>query len=720
MVTRSLAQCSTVRRLLAAAPAVLVALVLSTGVAAAQQTLPRLDDVVTDLADVLEAGDEERLESSLGSIAADEDVQLWALFVDTTGIEDPTAYASQAAAENSLGTNDALLMVAAEDRTYALWVADGLAGVTDAEIDRILGDLVEPRLVDGDWSGAAIAAAQGVAAAAASTTPTTEPGLPTGPADDAGTPGSTGGEGDGSGLDLTPILIVLVLGAGAFLVIRTLMTRRQAERAERTEQDRLAREANAALLALDEKLRDAEQELGFAEAQWGQEEVQRFRASILEATGQAKAAFAIRQRLDDREPETPAQRKAMLAEIVQRTSAAGRLIDDQLAQLDRLRDLEQTAPDQLRALAPRIEELRRRLDAAGQTLEGLTRTYAAEVVRPVSGNLVEARKALEGSRGEVERGLGAVAGSDTRSAAVAVRRAEEGVARAGELIDAVERLATDVEEARARIGALLAEVETDVATARRAIVDEELRGRDPGLPDRLAAAERLLGDARRAAAAGDADPLTALEQAEAANRSIDDVLAAVQKAEDAERRLAASLRATLASARTRVDRAVDFITTRRHGVGERARTRAAEAERSLAEAAALAERDPRAALAAAKRAEQLADEAYRMAADQFGGWDDRGGPRHGPYAGSGGDIAGAILGGIIGGILSGGGHGSGWGGSTWGSPTIPSGRPSGGFGLPRGPLGGGGFGGGFGGGRVRGGGFGGMGGGGGRARGGRW
>ena len=535
MVTRSLAQCSTVRRLLAAAPAVLVALVLSTGAAAGQQTLPRLDDVVTDLADVLDAGGEQKLESSLGSIAADEDVQLWALFVDTTGVEEPTAYASQTAAENGLGTNDALLMVAADDRTYALWVADGLADVTDAEIDRILGDLVEPRLVDGDWSGAAIAAAQGVVEASRG---------------ELRRPG-------GDGLDLTLVVVVALVVIGALLVGRALLTRRRLEAAERKERDRLAREANAALLALDEKLRDAEQELGFAEAQWGQEEVQRFRASILEATGQAKAAFAIRQRLDDREPETPAQRKAMLAEIVQRTGAAGRLIDDQLGQLDRLRDLEQTAPDQLRALGPRIEELRRRLDAAEQTLEGLTRTYAAEVVRPVSGNLVEARKALEGSRGEVERGLGAVAGGDTRSAAVAVRRAEEGVARAGELIDAVERLATDVEQARERIGALLAEVETDVATARRAIFDEELRGTDPGLPDRLAAAERLLGDARRTAAAGDADPLTALEQAEAANRSIDDVLAAVQKAEDAERRLAASLQATLASARARVDRAVD-------------------------------------------------------------------------------------------------------------------------------------------------------------------
>ncbi|HET7727786.1 MAG TPA: TPM domain-containing protein [Candidatus Limnocylindrales bacterium] len=719
MSIRSLAPSPIARRARRAVPAAALALAMFVGTAGAQNSLPELDDVVTDVADLFDAAAEERLEAKLASIAAEDGVQLWAVFVLTTGIEDPVEFATETAAENGLGTNDALLMVAEEDRTYALWVADGLAGVTDAEIDAILGDLVEPRLVEGDWGGAATAAAEGVAAAAESTPPTADPGLPEGP-DDGGAPGGgTDGGPDGSdrgGLDLTPILAVVVLGAGAFLVLRSVLTRRQVERADRAEHDRLAREANAALLALDERLRDAEHELGFAEAQWGADEAARFRTAILEATGHARAAFAIRQQLDDREPETPAQRRTMLAQIVERTAAAGRLIDEQLAELDRLRDLERTAPEQLRALGPRIEELRQRLDATEGTLARLSHAYAPDVVRPVSGNLVEARKALEGSRAEAERGLASVDRSDARAAAVAVRRAEEGVARAGELIAAVERLAGDVETARQRVEALLAEVETDVATARRAIFDEDLRATDPGLPDRLAIAERLLGDARRAAAAGDADPLGALAKAEAADQSIDDVLAGVQKAEDAERRLAATLQAKLAATRTRVDQATDYITTRRHGVGERARTRAAEAERHLAEAEALADRDPRAALTAAKRAEMLADEAYRLAAQQFGGWDARRGPRHGPYATSGGDLAGAILGGIIGGILSGGGRGSGWGGSTWGNPTIPSGGSSGGFGLPPGPFGGGG-------GHGRGGsfgGFGGFGGGGGHARGGRW
>jgi hypothetical protein len=198
-------------------------------------------------------------------------------------------------------------------------------------------------------------------------------------------------------------------------------------------------------------------------------------------------------------------------------------------------------------------------------------------------------------------------------------------------------------------------------------------------------------------------------------------VAGVQDREARQQRRLQMAATALTSARGHVDRAVDYITTRRHGVGRTARTRAAEAEAQLAEAERLAASDPDASLAAAQRATQLADEAYRRAASQFDAWDAANGPVAGPYrppSSAGADIAGAVLGGIIGGILAGGGRGSGWGGSPWGGPMSGGGggRHGGGFGLP------GGFGGG---GRSGGGGFSlpggfGGGGGGGRVRGGRW
>jgi hypothetical protein len=235
--------------------------------------------------------------------------------------------------------------------------------------------------------------------------------------------------------------------------------------------------------------------------------------------------------------------------------------------------------------------------------------------------------------------------------------------------------------------------------------------------------EAALGDARRAAEARPFDPLAAMQRAVAANQAADAIVAQVAdvNAQAARRRQVAE--AAIATAQGHVSRAIDYITTRRHGVGETARTRAAEAEMRLKEARGLAAANPEGATATANRAIELADEAYRLAAGEFEGWDRGGGPVAGPYRPQGADteVIGAVVGGFLGAVLGGAarggsGRGSGWGGSPWGGGG--GGPMTGGFGLPGGggggggrsrgggfnmPSGGGGFGGGGGGGRVRGG-----------------
>jgi hypothetical protein len=194
------------------------------------------------------------------------------------------------------------------------------------------------------------------------------------------------------------------------------------------------------------------------------------------------------------------------------------------------------------------------------------------------------------------------------------------------------------------------------------------------------------------------------------------VVAAVREGEERRARELASVDAAIRSAELAADRAEEFIGTRRHGIGRRARTALSEADASLEEARGLRDVDAPAALAEARRAGELANAAYERAQRDFGATvgDGRGGTiviggqpySTGRGANWGSDVGGAILGGIIGSILSGGGRrgGGGFGG--------------GGFGG--GGFGGGGFGGGGigGGGRSFGGGFG--GGGGGRSRGGGW
>lgn len=241
--------------------------------------------------------------------------------------------------------------------------------------------------------------------------------------------------------------------------------------------------------------------------------------------------------------------------------------------------------------------------------------------------------------------------------------------------------------------------------ARRSTTGEE--------PQALGRARAGLTAADAAANGPAADLISAYRLAREAEADAEEALAAIRAGEERLRRQQAAVDAELRAAGLALDRAADFIGTRRHGMLRRSRTRLSEAERMLSEAHSLRDADPAAAVEAARRAAVLAEDAYRLARAEFAAAESAGyggtvivDGRHYPTGrdhGWGGDVGGAILGGIIGSILSGGGGGFGGGGF------------GGGFPMPRG--GGGGFGG-LGGGRSVGGSFGRMGGG--RSRGGAW
>jgi uncharacterized membrane protein YgcG len=674
------------------APAALaVALLAMAAVSVSAEPPPSLDGPVTDHAGVLDSGAvADAIERTLDEHA----VQAWVLFVESTDGQNAVDYAQETFRINSMGADDVLLLVAVDDRTDAIWVSESLDGITPDEVDAIIVGELEPRLRDGDFTGAAVATVEALGAAN-STAEEPPPAATTAPVEPAPAPD---GDGGGGALGfLLPLLAIGAIAGGTFLIVRAMRARSAGEERDRRT-GKLARDANGLLISTDERIRDASQEVDFVEAQYGPAEVDPLKQAVAQARQELRAAFAIRQRLDDAEPETPEAREQMLKEIVQRLSQANGALDAQTERIQKLRDLERDAPATLAALPERIAAAEARIPAAEAALSALGR-YAASASQSVRGNVAEARKGLAGAREAVGAGSASLQAGDTAKAASSTRLALEGVAGATGLLDAIDRLGASIAAAEQQLPAELREAETDLADAGKIA-----RGLEPGSPlaTRVSGAERALAEARAAAAAVPADPAAALSKATEAHRLADEILAEAREAATARQRLEASASASIRTAAGAVDRAGDFIATRRRGVGRTARTRLAEAERNLADATALERSDPALAAQAAGRAERLANEAYRLADDDFNDW-DQGGPGWGQRRGGGGDVAGAILGGIIGGILSGGGTGGGgWGGSPWGGSGGSRGGGFPGWGGGGG-LGGGGFGGGGGGGFGRGG-----------------
>jgi uncharacterized membrane protein YgcG len=661
--------------------------------------VPRLDGTITDQVGALTDRTEEVL-AALDTVLDEQGVQVFVLFVSSTDDMTVTDFVDETAKTNSLGADDALVLVAVDDRTDAIWVSDSLS-ITDEELNEIIGGTLEPALRDGDFANAVIVTAQALGAAASAAVGSTSGPVVPGPIFTL-PPGPAGGS-DGGGSGLVGLVGIILLGLG-IVVVAVWVAGRLAVWRESGERDRrlagLARDANAQLIAADDRIRTADQETGFVEAEFGEEDAAPFRKAVTEAGAELRAAFAIRQRLDDGDPEDPPTREAMLTEIIERSKRANAALDAQKARLDELRSLERDAPTILAGLPKQLEPVEARLPAADAALAGFA-TYAPSAWSAVKGNAEEARKALAGAKAALARGT-AAATTDRSRAAHEIVVAQRGIAGAAALLDAIDKLSAALSGARAGLGDDLAAAERDLRDARSALDDADATPRSADL-------QRASVDLSAARAAANANPLNPLEAARlatAARRSAAEVLTSIRRDAEQAQRFEAAVDSSIAAAQAEVDRAADFIATRRSGVRRRARTRLAEAERTLAGAVAVRPSDPKAALAQAQRADALAEEAYQLAASDFDRWDSG---RRGPSDGS--DLGTAILGGIIGGILSGGGRsGGGWGGSPWGSP---------------GPFGGGspgGDGGGWGGGHSAGGGFGGFGGGGGggHSAGGRW
>jgi uncharacterized membrane protein YgcG len=660
--------------------------------------IPRLEGPVTDQTGRL-SGQVTEVEAAIDRVLADRDVQVFVLFVATTDELNAPDFASETARQNSLGANDALVLVVIDDRTDAIWVADGLRQIDDAEIDSIIADDLEPRLRDGEFAAAAVAAVNGIGEASAGNATPPDATGPVGGGTGAGTGGDGGQPGGDGGLVILGVMLLLV---GVALVGWWLWRRRQqllaaGERDRRTA--RLARDANALLIATDERIRDAQQEMGFVEAEYGTEEVGPLKGAIAEAQSELKAAFGIRQKLDDGEPEDPPTREQMLNEMVEQLRRAQAALDGQAARIQRLRDLERDAPTVLAALPERITAVEARLDHSAVAAQELA-AFAEPTSAPVRGNLEEARKGLAGARDAIAKGQAALAGQDRKAAAHQASLAEQGVTGATTLLDGIDKLASAAREAAVAGPRELAAAEADLASTRNAL---ETASDSAGHDAEFGEAERQIAAARVAFEARPLDPITAQRLAASAHAAANHLLAAVRQDAEQRARLVAAMDAAVRTAQADIERTSDYIATRRGGVGREARTRLAQADEELRRAVSLGATEPHEAIAAAQRAERLAEEAYGYADSDFDRWNSGGAGWGGRQGSDGGAI---ILGTILGGILSGGGRGGGWGGSPWGSP---------------GPFGGGGGGRSQGGGWGAGGGWGGGGsGGGGRSRGGRW
>jgi TPM domain len=636
----------------ASAATVGIAWLLAHGVAHAEDPVELDTGQITDRVDAL--GDRrDEVQDALDQLFSDHQLQLFVVYVDSFSGQPSQDWADETARINGLGLNDALLTVATGDRQYA-YAVDEEYPLTDAQLAEVATVAIEPRLRENDWAGAAIGAAEGYASAL-----------------------------DGGGIPWIPVAVVGAVAVGAYAFIRA---RRRRDRAPvpsagadptRLTTDELDKRASSLLVETDDAIKTSEQEVGFATAQFGEAAAAPFAAVLEEARGDLTASFRLRQQLDDAEPEDDATRRSMLTEIISRCEEANAKLDDQAEDFDRLRDLERHAPQVLAEVEHRAEQARARVVAAQGTLQTLGARFTDSALAAVADNDAEATERLAFAVDSAAAAKQKIEAGETAGAAVSVLAAEEAVDQAGQLLDAVDRLAAALEQASAGLQNAVQETTQDLAEAKALLAAGDQHAGD--LAGLVAAAEQALTSVQQEMAAGRFDPIASIRRVEEADRGLDQALAGVRDRQQRAQRARASLEQAVLAARSEISATHDFITTRRGAVGGEARTRLAEAQRQLDQAMHLAESDPESALARAQQADALAEQAGQLARADVGAYSTPGGG--GMFGGGGGGLGGAILGGILIDSVLGGGRRGGFGGGFGGG---------GGFGRAPGSFGGGG------------------------------
>ncbi|GAB2674652.1 TPM domain-containing protein [Nocardia goodfellowii] len=600
----------------------------------------RMGSYVVDDAKALDQAELGRVGGAVEQLYTDRQVRLWINYVpDFSGLG-AQSWAERTARESGFGRRDLLLAVATESRDY--WFAGDLPeGVSDAELEDLLTREVEPDLHNSQWAEAGIAMADGLDSAMASS-------------DRAG--------GGRTVLALWGLIVLGVLGFGLYWLFR----RRQRNEQRRAQLDAaraldlgntaalaalpletLHQLSRDALVDIDNAIRTSAEELEIAAGEFGATAVSPFVNALENAKVAASKAFSIRQQLDDEIPETPDEQRSLLVELLSTIGRADKELDARVTEFDEMRSLLINAPGRLDALTQAIVDLTGRIPASEAELARLAAAHPPEVLTPIRDNVGMARERITFAEHNIDIGRDALAQPVGKQGAAvpAIRSAEAAVGQARVLLDAVDNASVDIEQARAGLPAALAELRKDLDDASGLTTH--------GGPDLTAAVDAAQQALRKAETSGGTDPLGSFHAAVAADGDLDKAIAAATDRKLAAEDLARRLDQALANARSRVQQAGDYISTRRGGVDANARTRLSEAQRNLDAAQQLSATDPVEALRNARSAADMAGRALHEAQASVQAWESSqsrysGSYGRGPFGYGGGfGGSGAVLGGIL-------------------------------------------------------------------------
>jgi len=403
------------------------------------------------------------------------------------------------------------------------------------------------------------------------------------------------------------VVFGFVLAGVAVLVALSRRRARARQALENAEAAELARRAAISLVRADDLVQATTDELGFADAQFGETATREFARALALSRRQLTDAFALQQKLDDTVPDTAAEVRRWNEEIRALADEASGRLTAQTRNFDRKRGVERSAPQALEQLVRRLDRMDDRITSGSGSIDRLGLSYSAHALAPISGNVARARTALQDARLAAAQATTLLTAGEPVGEQMAA--AEHFAFTATRLLDAIESGEDELHIGFANLGRATEAAVLELAEARSLRDSHQEADTSADLNRVIGKAAAVLDELRDPARLS--DPAVDLAQLRQAMDGLD-----VMRSEARNRQLRldnarTALAGAALTARSQITLTRNFISANRNRVQAGARTRLSEAERQLG--LADAEADPVIALDTARRAMTLATDADALA-----------------------------------------------------------------------------------------------------------
>lgn len=423
----------------------------------------------------------------------------------------------------------------------------------------------------------------------------------------------------GTGRSLLPSILVGFLLISYFVrrnsrrsVPTAAQTPTQPSKAPVANAAEMATLANRQLLAADEQVRSASDELDFARLQFGIAATDEFSRTLEAAKAAVSRGFAAQQRMEDAHSDAE---KASLASAIMRD--LGTYMNPLSAMQDSFehkRSEQASLPRRISEASERLAEQRGDLERASTELVSISGIYPAQMLASLQDNpeqalalLATAETAIATAKREVD--------SDRTLAESSLDTAHRALMMAKHQTDAIFSAKSDLDAIRERLSTAIGSISAD-------ITDVTSLGAEPAVFDPLVADARTAIAEAQAALMNTGDPLAALEHLRASEAMLDSALAPLRTQRENNQKARASAQSQISLAETAIERAQRYVQGRRGAMDLSVRSTLHSAEQSLKAARASLDADPAKASTLASDARASADRVLATPLSEAGApWD---------------------------------------------------------------------------------------------------